>query len=44
MDYKSIDNFTYEDLGEDVRIDKYLVSLYDDISRSAFQIIESWKT
>lgn len=39
MDYKSIDNFTYEDLGEDVRIDKYLVSLYDDISRSAFQIM-----
>ena len=39
MEYKTIDNFTYEDLGENTRIDKYLVSLYDDISRSAFQIM-----
>ena len=38
MEYKNIDRFIFEDeFEEDTRIDKYLVSLYDDISRSAFQ-------
>ena len=32
-----VDNIIFEDIGEDIRIDKYLVSVYDDITRSLFQ-------
>ena len=38
MEYKNVDRFIFEDVfEEDMRIDKYLVSVYDDISRSALQ-------